>query len=94
MMLEKVKNVAKKVADKMKKGWNKLKVAGIAAILGLAGLATSAVVFILIGSIIVTIACVVMSVLAFMSITLASVLGLSTGWAVMFFVAFVLLFWH
>lgn len=93
-MLEKVKNAVKKVADNVKDGWNKLKVAGVAAILGLAGLATSAVMFVLVGGIIVTIACIIMSVIAFMSITLASALGLSTGWAVAFFIAFSLLLWH
>lgn len=93
-MFEKVKNVVGKVSEKVKKGWNKLKVAGIAAILGLTGFALSVATLLLLGGIIVTIACIAMSVIAFVSITLASALGLSTGWAVAFFVAFVLLIWH
>ncbi|BAL84700.1 hypothetical protein SELR_pSRC400490 (plasmid) [Selenomonas ruminantium subsp. lactilytica TAM6421] len=92
--MKKVKNLIEKVAGKAESGCKKVAKFGyglVGAIVG-AIVLTAVVMLILAGAL--AVACGLLTIVACAAVFLAHILGLSTGWAIAFFLAMIWLFWR
>ncbi len=92
--MEKVKNLIEKVASKAENGGKKVAKFGYALVGAIVGAVVVVAFVALVLAVVFAIAGGLLTLVAFVSVALAQFLGLTTGWAIAFFLAMVWLLWR
>lgn len=92
--MEKVKNLVKKISEKIKNGWKKAVGVGVTVGCGAIGVILSAVLVTLVLGAVLAITCGTLALVACAAVLLANLLGLGQAWAAVLFLALVYLLWH